>query len=182
MTDWKPNSNKKWNNNQYQDWNKGNAKKAWNADDPTKKWLSKEDWIQEQIRKSKTKKDVKKWEGAKKIAKNRVKFRKEPLPLAAIAASAFLKRHGIERQVTSSLIVNEANAQLKSVLDLYAQPAVRAVSFRNFELFIDCRHPAAVHAVHPFTDGLKEHLESAFGSITISKVTCRFSPQSFDDL
>lgn len=173
MTDWKPKPKK--------DWSK-HSKKAWNADDPNKKWLSKADWIQQQIRKSKTKEEKKKWEGKKKIAKNRVKYRKEPLSMADIGASAFLKRHGIERQVTSSLIVNEANAELKKVLDLHAQPDVLAVSFRNFELLIACRHPAAVHVVHPFSEGLKIHLEAKFGSITISKVNCRFSPQSFEEL
>lgn len=149
----------------------------WNNDKKKKKWLPKEEWIEQQIRNSKTAAEKNRW---KKTKKKKARPFTGPTGLGSIASSV-LKRYGIERQVTSALVVQKANEYLNEQLDIVAKPDVCALSYANQVLTIACRHPEARYVIDPFRNGLKHHLEVCFPALSINEIVCRINTEPWQE-
>ena len=127
------------------------------------------------------KKKKKSWKPLNTRAKNTRYFKKHPDKIGSIM-SHVLARHGIARQVMSAMLVQRGNELLLEAIDDNMRPDVRVAWYRNKELFIACRVPAALHIVSSIVPGIKAELERQFKDVTIERVTCRFHPQTFDEL
>lgn len=87
-----------------------------------------------------------------------------------------LKRHGIAKQVTATIIVQRANDLLASMARHPLAGDVRAVTFNNNVLVIACKHSAASYDVQALLPQLKLLLEQHFPDKTFSRVVTRISP------
>lgn len=87
-----------------------------------------------------------------------------------------LHRHGITKQVTSTMIVQRAN----EILSQMAQPPliydIVATVFTQGELVIACKHSAASYDFQALIPGLRDALERSFPSKTFAAIRTRISP------
>lgn len=94
--------------------------------------------------------------------------------------SGAMKRHGIDRQVTATVIVARANEILNTLVTgtpLYGD--VTVVVYKDNELVIACPHAPASHDVQGFVPQLKSELEVAFPDKSFSRVVTRIVPSSW---
>lgn len=94
--------------------------------------------------------------------------------------SNWLNRHGVARQVQSSMVVTVANETLRQILPLHAKPDVKAVWFQRGELLIGCRHPMAIEVVQEIEEQLKIAVLRSYPDLSLEKITPRFYPQAFE--
>lgn len=94
--------------------------------------------------------------------------------------SGALKRHGIDRQVTATVIVARANEVLAGlVAGTPMQGDVQVVVYKDQELVIACPHAAASHDVQGFVPMLQAELEQLFPDKTFRKVVTRIVPAAW---
>ena len=91
-----------------------------------------------------------------------------------------MKRHGIDRQVTATVIVARANEILNVLVTgtpLFGD--VTVVVYKDSELVIACPHAPASHDVQGFIPPLLAELEVAFPDKAFRKVVTRIVPASW---
>jgi hypothetical protein len=86
-----------------------------------------------------------------------------------------LRRHGITKQVTATMIVLRANELLQSICAGPLMNDVKVVSYKNNELYVACRHSAASFDVQPLLPRLRYTLEQSFPDKTFAKIYTRIS-------
>ena len=94
--------------------------------------------------------------------------------------SGALKRHGIEKQVTSAMIVDHARRFLIELLPPELQTDIQVTSYQFGELIIDCRHSTAANEAQNYTPLLQIELQKYFPTLTISKIFCRLRSSNFN--
>ena len=90
-----------------------------------------------------------------------------------------LARHNIGRQVTAAMIVTTADGLLRGLVDSYMIPDVKVLSYKQSQIVVACRHPAAVHAMQPLCQVLKERIEESIPHAHIANVTARMHPEAW---
>lgn len=95
--------------------------------------------------------------------------------------SAFLKRHGFERQVTSAMLVQKARSLTSDLLPPHARNDVRVISFNEGQLKIAVRHAAAGFEVSQIAGLLRDALLREFPSTDIAKITHKLDPKAFEN-
>lgn len=81
-----------------------------------------------------------------------------------------LGRHGIVRQVTSSMIVQRSNIFLIEKLGNHAKDDVKVISYKDDKISVACRHPSAVYEAQSLETELVDYIKKEFPSITISSI------------
>ncbi len=92
-----------------------------------------------------------------------------------------LARHNIGRQVNAAMIVTAADNVLRGLVDSYMKPDVKVLSYKHAQLVIACRHPAAVNAMHPLCDMLKQRIEETIPNANIVTVIARMHPEAWTE-
>lgn len=94
--------------------------------------------------------------------------------------SGALKRHGIDRQVTATVIVARANEILAAlVAGTPLAGDVTVVVYKDNELVIACPHAPASHDVQGFVPQLQAELETAFPDKSFRRVVTRIAPAAW---
>ena len=81
-----------------------------------------------------------------------------------------LRRHGIERQVTTAQIVEVAEALIQRALSPAAKEDVRVISFFGDALRVACRHPAAGGELRRLKPAILADLARSFPRKTIRDI------------
>lgn len=90
--------------------------------------------------------------------------------------TAALNRHGIQKQVTATLIVQRANTLLSALVQGTPLAAdVYVISYKNDELVVACRHAAASFDAQALLVQLRADLECSFPKKTFSRIITRLS-------
>lgn len=91
-----------------------------------------------------------------------------------------LNRHGIQKQVTATMIVQRANQIL---LDIVAGTPlvedVRVIVYKNDELIVACRHAAASYDAQQILPTLGKELERSFPDKSFRRIVARVSGQEW---
>lgn len=91
-----------------------------------------------------------------------------------------MKRHGIDRQVTATVIVARANEILSVlVMGTPMQNDVTVVVYKDNELVIACAHAPASHDVQGFVPQLRAELEVAFPDKAFRNIVTRIVPSAW---
>ncbi|MBI1908022.1 DUF721 domain-containing protein [Candidatus Uhrbacteria bacterium] len=91
-----------------------------------------------------------------------------------------LNRHGIQKQVTATMVVQRANHILSSlVAGTPLADDARVVVYKNDELVVSCRHAAASYDVQPLLPALRGELERTFPDKTFSRIITRVSGEEW---
>lgn len=106
-------------------------------------------------------------------------YKSEPKDSGSLFGN-WLSRHGVARQVQSSMIVTVANESLRNLLPLHAKPDVKAIWYQRGELLVGCRHPAAIEVVSEIEEGLRLAILRTYPDVSLEKITPRFYPQAFE--
>ncbi len=100
--------------------------------------------------------------------------------ISNLISSSWLKRHGIEQEVSATMIVQRANAVLADlIIDSPLKADVYVIAYKNEELIIACRHAAATHAMQEFLPRLKQAIQQAFPSKSFLALRTRLSGQEW---
>ncbi|MBU0614162.1 hypothetical protein KJ766_02680 [Patescibacteria group bacterium] len=105
----------------------------------------------------------------------------KPVALSGIVAYA-LKRHGFERQVTASMIVQTVREEVPKMVEPHVLNDVRVVSFSGGNLTISCKNGPAIDYMVTKRAEIKNLVESAFPTITLKNIYCNIRPQDFDEM
>lgn len=111
-----------------------------------------------------------------KPKQTRKAWNKIPSGVGDLMTSA-ISRHNIGRQIISAMIVEKGNEILRNMLDMHMKADVKVLSYKQGQLIIACRHPAAVHAMQEYCTRLKERVEEALPTANIASVVCRTHPE-----
>ncbi|MFA6522129.1 MAG: hypothetical protein WCT24_00870 [Patescibacteria group bacterium] len=95
--------------------------------------------------------------------------------------SGALHRHGIERQVTSALVVEKAKELMPMLFADYVIPDIRVLSYVKEELHIACRCSEAMDAVMSKRMEIMDALVLAFPALALRDVKPLYRPQLFTD-
>lgn len=91
-----------------------------------------------------------------------------------------LKRHGIDRQVTATVIVAKANEILAVLTEgTPLHDDVSVVAYKEQELIIACPHAPASHDVQGFLPALQAELERQFPDKTFRRMVTRIVPAAW---
>lgn len=92
-----------------------------------------------------------------------------------------LARHGIGERVTAAQVVAYAQEQLHSLLPPEQRGEVHIVSYRQAELFVACKTPAARYTAEGLAKTLTRSIEVRFPDQQVKKVICAFRTGKADD-
>lgn len=91
-----------------------------------------------------------------------------------------LNRHGIQKQVTATMIVQRANQILHElVVGTPLVEDVRVIVYKNDELIVACRHAAASYDAQQLLPALGKELERSFPDKTFRRIMTRVSGQEW---
>ena len=93
-----------------------------------------------------------------------------------------LARHNIGRQVTAAMIVTTADDLLHNMIDMHMKPDVKVLSYKQGQLIVACRHPAAVDAMQTFCPVLKLRVEEAIPTAHLVSVFARMQPEAWSEV
>lgn len=87
-----------------------------------------------------------------------------------------LERHGITKQVTSTMIVQRANAILADIARPPLVFDICATVYQHGELIVACKHTAASYDLQALLPDLRDQLARTFPNIALSAIRTRISP------
>ncbi len=108
------------------------------------------------------------------------RYSAKPLVIKDLLPDA-LKRHGISKQVTSTIIIKSTDELLNCHLPDCAKNDVKALSYKNENLYIACRHPAAMFIAEKLKTKLHEQLLKRFPDITFNKISFCLNTQPWEN-
>jgi hypothetical protein len=92
-----------------------------------------------------------------------------------------LSRHGIGERVMAAQIVATANELIAGLLPAGEQRAVRVTSYKNGELTVACKTPAARYVIEGQSKAICRRLEEKYPNQTFKILQCRLKPSEASD-
>jgi hypothetical protein len=92
-----------------------------------------------------------------------------------------LARHGIGERVTAAQVVAYANELLPSLLATQQRGEITVLSYKQSELLVACKTPAARYVAEGLAKNLTRKLEERFPDQYIKHVQCVFRSSTAND-
>lgn len=95
--------------------------------------------------------------------------------------SEFLGRHGIDDQLTASLIVSAARKWVSTSSDDLLREDVHVISYVDGVIKVAVRHAPAAYLLQRYVEQMKNDLLQQFPSKEIREITHKIDPKIFEN-